>query len=214
MRRILIAALAGVAIAGAYASAASAGIIYSLDVCKATGGCLGVGPYGTLTLTDDGSGNVKVDLTLAANEAFASSGAGASLLWDLTGGPTIAITGLTTGFMLVSTTAGTIHADGTGDWMYAIECTGCGNGGSAPQLSGPLDFTITGESAADFIQNGNLFYAASDICFGATGTGCGNTGDVAADGDSPPPSVPEPSPLAVLGAGLLALAIFRPRKAA
>ena len=211
MRRILIAALAGAAIASAYATVASAGII-SLDVCKATGGCLGSGPYGTLSLTDDGFGNVTVELKLAGGEAFASTGAGASLLWDLSGGPTISITGLTTGFTLESTTAGTIHADGTGDWMYAIDCTGCGNGGSAPQLKGPLDFTITGESAADFIQNGNKFFAASDICFGATGTACGTTGDVASDGADPPPSVPEPSPLAVLGAGLLALAIFRPRK--
>ena len=214
VRRILIAALAGVAIAGAYASAASASIIYSLDVCKATGGCVSAGPYGTVSLTDDGSGNVNVEVKLAGNEAFASTGAGASLLWDLTGSPTISITGLTTGFMLESTTAGTIHADGTGDWMYAIDCTGCGSGGSAPQLSGPLDFTITGESAADFTQNGNKFYAASDICFGATGTGCGNTGDVASDGADPPASVPEPSPLALMGAGLLALVIFRPRKAA
>ena len=208
MKRLLILAVAGLTFSFASSKAALANFIYLLDVCKASDGCIGAGPYGTVALTDDGAGNVKVEVKLAANEAFASTGAGASFLWDLLGGPTISITGLTTGFTLVSTNAGVLHEDGTGSWMYAIDCTGCGNGGSPPQLSGPLDFTILGESAADFTENSKQFVAASDICFGATGRGCTSTGDVASDGVDPPPSVPEPPALALFGAGLMAFSVM------
>ncbi len=102
---------------------------------------------------------------------------------------------MTIGVCFDSTHAGTLHEDGTGSWMYAIDCTGCGNGGSSPQLPGPLDFTILGESAADFIENGKLFVAASDICFVATGV-------------EPPATVAEPPALAQLSAGLMALCMI------
>ncbi len=206
MKRLLILTVLTLAISFASSKSALANFIYLLDVCKASDGCTGAGPYGTVALIDDGAGNVKVEVKLAANEAFASTSAGASFLWDLLGGPKISIVGLAAGFTLVSTNAGVLHEDGTGSWMYAIDCTGCGNGGSPPQLSGPLDFTILGESAANFIENSKQFVAASDICFGATGRGCTSTGDVASDGVDPPPSIPEPPALALFGAGLM---VFR-----
>jgi hypothetical protein len=215
--------LAGAAALGVtMAAPASANVIqYSLDTFLGSG-TPPAGPYGTVTLTDV-AGGVSVDVSLMAGNYFVggSGGAGAALLWDLSGGPTISISGLTSGFTLVSTTAGNIHADGTGYWNYAVECSDtsvCGDGGSAPNFHGPLDFTIASVTTADFVKNGNKYFAASDLCLGLSGGTCTVTGDVAAatilPSTEPEGDVPEPVSIAVLGTGLVALAGFRRRSKA
>jgi len=201
--------LAGVAIAAATGLAIpqsrAAVIDYPLTSDFCSGTC-GTAPFGTVTTTDIGAGEVQVTVALAAGEDFANTGAGKgnTLLWDLSGTPTL--TDFTSAasnnvpVALTSTTAGSISADGSGTWQYAINCPTCGGGESPPLLVSPITFDIsaTGLSTASFVQNpvvggqGGLFFAA-DIS-GANG----NTGLVGA-----PTAVPVPAPL--IGHGLLVL---------
>jgi len=179
------------------ASAAMLSFLLTSDFC--TGTC-GTAPFGTVTATDIGAGEVQVTVTLTAGETFAKTGALSmnTLAWDLAGIPTLTdFTSFTNNpaVALASTTAGSIGGDGSGTWQYAIDCPTCGNGTSPPQLLSPITFDIsaTGLSTASFVQNppsnghAGLFFAA-DI-MGANG----NTGVVGA-----PTVVPGP----IVGAGL------------
>lgn len=206
------AAAAILAAAAAFAGAptASASVMYSLTNYNGTG-TPPSGPYGTVTLTQDGS-NVDVSVTLEPNEAFAGTGAGESLLWNLSGEPSLTVTGLSSGFSFDVNSVLT-HEDGTGYWFYSVSCTSC-KGGSVFSFTS-LSFTIDNITTSDFITNytdnkgtvhGDLIFA-SDLCLGITGTGanemCSVTGDTSAN-DTPVP-VPEPMSLALFGAGLLGL---------
>jgi hypothetical protein len=186
---------------------ASANVItYSLTSDFCTGTC-GTGPFGTVTATDIGAGEVQVTVTLnnpatlsnPSGETFAKTGAGGkdTLLFDLSGTPTLTdFTSASTNnqpIVLASTTAGSISGtSGMGTWQYAIDCPTCGNGTSPPPLLSPITFDIsaTGLSTANFVQNdAGLFFAADIIGVN------GNTGVVGA------PNVdPVPGPTA--GAGL------------
>ena len=182
------------------------------------------GPWGTITLTQDGS-NIDVDVSLDPNVYFADTGAGGSFLWSLSGAPTltssdVVFTGASIGnFTFVSTLPTLIHEDGTGYWDYGIGCSGCGNGGSPPRIGGndALTFTIDGYSFGDFVKDvdkqGNpLNDFAADLCMFSSGQ-C-STGDVVATTDTPSTSVPEPMTFTMFGAGLLGVAGLRRRRKA
>jgi hypothetical protein len=192
--------LAGAVIAatvGLTVSQAKANVIdYSLTSDFCTGTC-GTAPFGTVMATDIGTGEVQVTVTLTAGETFANTGAGGhnTLLFDLAGTPTLTdFTDVSSNvpIALVATTAGSIMADGSGTWQYAINCPTCGGGVSAPTLDSPITFDIsaTGLSTTSFAQNGNSLFFAADIS-GANG----NTGVVGA-----PTAVPTPAP--PIGRGL------------
>ena len=133
-------------------AASAATITYTLDT---TGGGLcttcGSGPFGTITLKDIGSGEVSIDEELAPN-VFANTGNGTNhpdLAFQLasTSGVTVAFTSGSTGnFAVVNPSTGPF-----GGFDYAITCTACGSGTSAPNFSS-LTFTIsqTGLSTASF----------------------------------------------------------------
>lgn len=204
-------AIGSVLVAGTVTPASANAITYSLTTDDCTGTC-GTAPFGTVTVSSISTTEVSVDLTLKAGEVFATGGAGDALLFDITGDPSITVSGLTSGFTATSTASGqSIHADGTGSWDYSIDCTGCGHGTSPPQFSGPLDFDVTvagGITPASFVKNGNSLFFATDI--GGTN---GKTGDVAAPTGVPvTPSVPEPASVAILGVGMFALGLIRRRR--
>jgi hypothetical protein len=149
--------------------------------------------------------NVAVSLTLASGNAFVKTGAGDALLFDLNGISSITIQSLTSGFTALNTnnwnhvtSASSYSGGGVGGFDYAINCSGCGNGGS-DVLTGPLDFTIDNVTISDFKATGSGYYFASDICVGTSRGGdddeedgrlqCdgnpGKTGNVTAETDPP-----------------------------
>ena len=178
-------------------------ITYTLTQDGCTGTC-GTGPFGTIQLTDNGSGNsatVSVLLTLTGSENFAGTGAGEALAFNVNKAVTINVA--TSGF---SAGVGGTSASVFGNFTNFVHCDSppC-QGGNGP--AGPLSFTVgsaTGVTIANFIANSGGFFFASDI-MGSNG----KTGNVAAIGTTT--TTPEPISSALVGGGLLSLFLLRRR---
>jgi hypothetical protein len=177
-------------------------VTFTLNNSTATGfSCSGLncGPFGTVTISQNGTNSVRVTETLASGVGFVNTGAGNSLQFSIAGDPTITIGNLTTGFSGPPSPA---NKGDTGTFNYAIDCTVCGSGASNPYY-GTLSFTVSATgtlSPANFeVLNGKGFYLASDV-FSA-----GKTGNVEATGYTTSP-VPEPASLAMVGTGLVGIA--------
>lgn len=196
--------LSGVALAAAALIGTPAGAVsvFTLDQTATPG--LGAGPFGTVTLTQDGANAVDVSVVLASGYKFVK-----------TGGPHDAFTfnlGSLTGYTVTGITAVAAPATppgnikpyvwsqpGTnpafGSYTDQIECSTCGNGGSNAYAI-QLDFQVnkSGLLESSFVANAGGFYFSADLLRVATGA----TGAVAT---STPP-VPEPETYALMLAGL------------
>jgi len=155
-----------------------------------------------------------------------SGGLGASLGFNLDK-PSITVSNINTNstftFSLISTSTGSIHIDGFGDFDYGLNCTNCGNGSNNPDFS-PLSFNVTAP--------GGLFLTPSptgDVTISSGGspdpyfavdvysTITGKTGPMDASVVGTPNQqlfgAPEPSTIALFGAGLIAFGFsFRRRR--
>jgi hypothetical protein len=125
----------------------------------------GTAPYGTVTLTDNGTGSVdvKVDLSTATNpEDFVDTGSHFTFAFNLIGDPTITLSSLTSGYTWLQNPSpagpGDNQNDGAQFFDFQINCvdggslTGCSNPGSS-NFTGPITFTLTksgGLTLADF----------------------------------------------------------------
>lgn len=164
--------------------------------------CCGSGPFGTVTLSQDGANTVLVTETLASGVGFVQTGAGDALAFSITGDPAIAITNLTAGFVQDSSPKSSPY----GPFNYGISCgTACGSGGSSPYF-GTLSFDVNaaGLTPGSFTTTGGYMFASDIIDNNVDGK---PTGNVAGAGST----VPEPTTLSMLGAGLLGLGFIRRR---
>jgi hypothetical protein len=168
--------------------------------------CTSCGPFGTVSVTDVAGhpNELSVSLTLQPKEVFASTGAGAALLFDISGNPALSVMSLLpTGFSFHQQTT---HADGSGNWNSFIECDVCGSGTSPPQSSGPISFILSVSSGtlapSSFVTNNNGFLFASDIGV-PNGSGGFFTGDVVTSGPLTPVPLPGAAWLLISGMGAL-----------
>jgi hypothetical protein len=212
---------------------AMADIVYDLSSDHCTGGC-GTAPFGTVTLSD-GGGTVHVVVALNANYKFVNTGFDGSVMWNLTGNPTITVSNISSGWSLfnfdggapnstIAATGGNIHMDGLGYFDYAMVCTACGSGGSNPQPS-PMSFDVTaagGLTIARFAERSrdnsdNIDPAGQFFGVDIINLLTGNTGPVDASnpGRTPQEVTPEPSALVLLGSvGFALCSLMRKRRAA
>jgi hypothetical protein len=153
--------------------------IFTSDHC--TGGCgPQTGGFATITATDHENGIIDISIAFNNNNSFANGGQDVVFGFNLIGDPTITYSGLNTtlfevpggtGANSLTQSAGTLHANGFGNFEYGIDLTTSG----ASTFVGNQTFSIsgTGLDITDFAQlssGGDVnAYFALDILSGTTG---------------------------------------------
>jgi len=199
--QVFTAALLG---AGLTVAPAAQAIVFSLtsDHCSPAG--CGTPPFGTVDVTQIGA-NAQVTVTLAAGFTYAQVSAADGQIFKFNG------VGVALGDIIVgahvpalAAATGAFNGDGTGNFVFGIDCPSCGNGPTG--FGGAIVFIVSNATIADLTQPnalGNIFVA--DVL-----SPNGNIGPV--DVSVIPSNVPEPASLALLGLGLAGLGWSRRRK--
>jgi hypothetical protein len=206
-KTLMLTAAATLMMAG---SARADSISYTFTSDHCSGGC---GPqsggFGSVVLTQDGT-SVDFVVTLFNGNEFVQTGAGDFEIFkfnDSNGitASNVTISPYTPGLQFdKASTPGGFNGDGTGQFTYGISCPSCPNGGAGKFYNGPIMFSISNSSLANFLGTNNLGQVfVADILSGTSGM----TGPVDA---SIPDSVPDGgSTMILLGSSLLALGLLR-----
>jgi hypothetical protein len=152
------------------------------------------GPYGTVELSQSGS---NVNVTIVMNSGFAVLLNGGDLGINTTGGLVLGANSLS-GFNIsgVSTSLKNNNTIGSFSFSYIFKTSVSGG----QQFPTTLSFTISGATVSQLTGFGIHLCVVA-----AQGNGCALTG-FAVTGNSPPPAVPEPGTLGMLGTGLVGIA--------
>jgi len=227
--KIRILGLAAVASVGFVATASASSIVYSFDSTDV--GAFGAGPYGTVTLVENGTGGVDFTIALRSDMNFVNTGGPHSIFSFNASGVSagdisnILFNGLTKAGVTVVSPGG--NSPFGSAFSFAIDCTvnaSCANGAPG-QSSDPLTFTIANSILGDFgflVAGTTAFFAADVICVsgscngatGAIGVTTTSTSSTSSTSSSSSGDVPEPGPmsLTLLGLGLLGAGFMRRAK--
>src|SRR5262245_24442466 len=189
--------------------AARADVVYNLTLTAVA--AFGAGPYGTVTLHDNGTG---IDLTVAlrADMNFVNTGGPHSVFsFNATGVSTGDISNIKFDGVAPLLNTFTVVSPGANQpfgttFSIAVDCTGAACQNGAPgQSADPLTFTVANAEYSDFgffAAGTTAYFAADVICI--AGACNGSTGAVGAGG---PTTVPEPGTLALFSLGLLGIGL-------
>jgi hypothetical protein len=204
---------------------ASASTIYALNVDYCTTSCLNGGLGGTITLTQNGANNVIVAVALS-NVTFHNTNGFESIAFNLTGNPVITVSSITANagatFALVGGgIPGSLHEDGAGNFEYALDQTG---GGEGTTLSFNVNATGLTEASFHELSTGSGHPSYFEVSV-RNGQNIDCTGVIGADGGSTPVRItgtdlrpcqgvttPEPGSAILLGIGLSIVGAFGWRK--
>jgi hypothetical protein len=214
VRHTLVSVAAALCCAVGIPSAHAADVVYTFDYAAAAAN-LGTGPFGTVSLTQDGANvDFSVDLTAGfefvmtgnrkSHSLFALNGSGVSLsdIVNITDG---------TAATFVAYTSAT--AQPFGKFSFGIDCSSCSKGAPGATPS-PLTFTVDNALVSDFAS---LSTSGSPVAFFSADViqlASGYTGQVGATGDGVTPltAVPEPAGTSLMLAGLAAVGFLARRR--
>jgi hypothetical protein len=184
---------------------------YQLTVDNCTGGCNPGAPgtsMGTVVVTGQGTTSLTVVITLVSPLQFVNTGLQQTIDFNLLGSPTVALGSTSNAsFSLDSTTAGSEHFDGFGNFTYALKLNTAQGAGGA--VASPETFVINcgaGCTSLTESANANGFFFGVDVYNSTRNT----TGPIGTGGGTL--TTPEPGSLVLFGSGLLGLAGILRRK--
>ena len=194
---------------------------FSLDVNSS---CCGPAPYGTVSLTQNGTHEVDFSVSLFDPNMFVFTGQAGAFTFDLNIAPsnlliTLSADSISAGFSstVVGGTPQAEHMAGFGKFNYAIQGDENHTQGGSTPIGQLLTFSVVDNSApisiSDFEFNstgGMGSYFAADI-LNKPALGTPSTGFVGTDDRAQ--VTPEPATFLIAGAGLLGVGLFRRKRA-